>query len=482
MKIISLRACAIATFLAMGTVSAQTWFDLDASRSRDSLVLAPSPLEVTQVGTVQDSSSHLVFGKGYYEILGFPMPTSGPWYVQTRLRLDSFGDSESWHIASIAGTATWPNMDEDDLPIQGFELRVGGGRFYPQIANRGIVSQESQLGARDYFTDMRNALYSTCLLELVAGTGDPSTAWSEAYSSRCIEQGVWHHVAAGWDGKRMVLFLDGRNVLDTNRMIGKGLAPRLDSPAQLYVGHRRRADYDHRYFHGAVQSLRMVSGVLDSALADRLHRQAMPVVKGTCAAVPVVDYPLTFQFAFANEIARMSLTRSPKCSDGEQADLQLHPGDSIEVMAVVADGSGLQLGVTTVGSLEFPLGRFAPGSSDTIAVRLKARLRRNTATVAGRRSAVAADSVEWNDNRPMVITGKALGVRQMAIRGTSARLLPGHRADFPGATRLRAHDVEGRTFELGEDARSGAVWDLSSLPKGMWILSGADAQLRYIRM
>lgn len=478
MMILRLRTLTLLPVVAMGVASAQTWLDLDASRSRDSLVLASSPLKVTQVGSVQDSTSHLVFGKGYYELLGFPVPTSGPWYVQTRFRLDDYGDSESWHIASIAGTATWPYMDEGDLPIQGFELRVGGGRFYPQIANNDLVSRESQLGARDYFTDTRNALYSTCLLELVTGTRDASVTWSEAYSSRCVDKGVWHHVAAGWDGKRMVLFLDGRNVLDTNRMIGKGLAPRLDSPAQLYVGHRRRAQYDHRYFHGAVQSLRMVSGVLDSSLADRLHRQTMPAVKGTCAAVPVVDYPLTFQFAFANEIARMSLARSPRCSEGEQADLRLHPGDSIDVMAVAADGSGRQLGVTTVGSLEFPLERFASGSSDTIAVRLKVRLRR--AAVAGR--AATATVPEWNDNRPMVITGKALGVRQHMIRGTPARLLPGHRADFPGVARLRARDVDGRRIELGVDAKSGTVWDLSSLPRGVWILSGGGAQLRYVRL
>lgn len=479
MMIPRLRTLTLLPVVAMGVASAQTWLDFDASRSRDSLVLAPSPLEVTQVGDVQDSTSHLVFGEGYYEVLGLPVPTNGPWYVQTRFRLDDYGDSESWHIASIAGTATWPYMDEGDLPTQGFELRVGGGRFYPQIADNDLVSRESQLGARDYFTDMRNALYSTCLLELVTGTRDASITWSEAYSSRCVDKGVWHHVAAGWDGKRMVLFLDGRNVLDTNRMIGKGLAPRLDSPAQLYMGHRRRAQYDHRYFHGAVQSLRMVSGVLDSSLADRLHRQMFPAVQGTCAAVPVVDYPLTFQFAFANEIARMSLARSPKCAEGEDADLRLHPGDSIDVMAVAADGSGQQLGLATVGSLEFPLSKLRIEVGDSsLALRLKVRLRRSP--VAGR--AAAATVPEWNDNRPMVITGKALGARQAMIRGTSARLLPGHRADFPGVARLRARDVEGRRIELGLDAKSGTVWDLSSLPRGVWILSGGDAQLRYVRL
>lgn len=470
----------LAVLVATAPLSAQTWFDLDATRPREELVQGTKALTLTKVGTIVDSTTHLVLGKGYYEILNFPQPSAEPWYISTRFRLDEYGDAESWYISSLAGTVTWPNSEDMTLPSQGFELRIGGGRFYPQIANNSLVSQASRNGADDYFTAERNALYSTCLLEIVTGTNESAVEWAESFSSRCVERGVWHHVAAGWDGKRRVLFLDGQDVLDTNRIIGKNAAPKMDSPAQLYVGHRRRSSYDHRYFHGAVQSLKMVSGVLDSDLASRLYRQAFPAVQGTCDAVPAIDYPLTFQFAFSDETARMSLVPSPKCAEGQAADLQLHPGDSIEVMAVSADGSGGLLGLLTVSTLQFPLASFVRTTSDPQTVRLKARLRRKATAVAGR--AMVVDSLPWNDDRPIVITGKALGVRERASRSAPARLIGATSAIFPVTSGLVARNPAGREIALGSASRrADGAWDLSALPRGFWVVSGGGATLRFVR-
>lgn len=470
----------LAVLAATAPLLAQTWFDLDASRPREQLLQSSKSLTLTEVGTVVDSTTHLVLGKGYYEVLDFTQPSAEPWYISARFRLDQYGDAESWYISSMASTATWPNSDDMTLETQGFELRIGGGRFYPQMDVNSLVSEDSRNGAYDYFTADRNALYSTCLLEIVTGTNDPVVEWAESYSSRCVERGVWHHVAAGWDGKRHVLFMDGQDVLDTNRVIGKGYAPKLESLAQLYFGHRRRSYRDNRYFHGAVQSIRMVSGVLDSDLAAKLYRQAFPAVQGTCDAVPVVDYPLTFQFAFADEMARMSLVPSPKCAEGETADLQLHPGDSIDVMAVSADGSGGVLGILTVPKLEFPLASFVRTTTDTQTVRLKARLRRNATAVAGR--AMVVESVPWNDDRPIVITGKALGVRERASRSVPARLLGATSAVFPVASGLVARNPAGREIALGTSSRrADGAWDLSVLPRGFWVVSGGGASLRFVR-
>lgn len=475
MKTSRIPGLAAIVAVASTFASAQSWFDLDVTRGRDSLLRGAKP---SFTRGVVDSGTHLVFrsvDSSYYEFAGFRQPRTEPWYVVARVRLDAFGAQESWYISSFLNTTTWSSTGQD---AQGFELRVGGGRFYPQIAS-GSVAERNALAARDYFTSDRNAAYSTCLLELVQATNNPQI-WKETFSTRCLEKGVWHQIAAGWDGRRQTLFIDGSDVLDTNRLIGDSLAPVLDSAANLYVGRRRPDSHDFRLLNGAVQSIRMVSGVLDSATAASLYRSGQPAVQGSCDAVPVVEYPLTFQYAFTDESARLSLARSPRCAEGEIADATLHPGDSIDVMAVSADSKGQFLAQTTVGSLEFPLSQLGVAVTDSSkTIRLKVRLRR--APAAGR-SASVATTPEWNDDRPLVLGAAPVSVGRDRRRLGAPRQIDGHWASVPGAESLTALDPDGRRVVLDASRRrADGAWDLSILPRGLWIVTGGVAPLRFAR-
>jgi hypothetical protein len=254
----------------------------------------------------------------------------------------------------------------------------------------------------------------------------------------------------------------------------------LDSTADLYVGHRRRASYDMRNFHGAVQSIRMVSGVLDSAVAASLYRSSQPLVQGTCDAIPVVESPLTFQYAFNNETARLSLVRSPRCAPGEIADAALHAGDSIDVMAVSADSKGQFLAQITVGSLEFPLSRLAISVEDSSrSIRLKVRLRRAPKAA---RAASSTSGPEWSDDRPVVLGAAPVSTRRNRSRGPAPRQIDGHSAYVPGARVLTALDTEGRRVTLDAARhRADGAWDLSPLHRGLWIVTGGAVPLRFAR-
>jgi len=457
-----------------------TWLDLGLGRSRDSLALATGVLKVIPLDVVTDSVDHLVLGKGALQIPSFRQPT-GPWYAVVRFRVDSYGDLESWNISSLLNTTSWPYSEDETLPLQGFELRLGGGRFYPQMQRNAKVSDAEYVAGLTYFTQDRNASLSSCLLSLVQATRDPVVNWKESFSDRCVEPGVWHQVAAGWDGRTQLLFLDGVQILDRDRVLGEGLAPRLDSTADLFIGLRRVTTYDLRHFHGAIQSAIIRSGILDSALAATLYRTTQPAVSGSCAAIPVIDYPLTLQLVLPTDSVQISLAPSPKCAPGEVADLSFHPGDALDVLALTPDEQGKVLGSARVGSLRFPISALGIQMDSSQGFRLKARISRKTNSVAGRIMA-SSDSAAWGGDRPMVVVSGVLAVGERARRDGRAILLGDDRARFPGAHELVARSADGRQFHLATPARiQDDTWDLSRLPRGFWILSGAGQSLPFAR-
>lgn len=448
-----------------------TWIDLEAGRSRESLATTSVPGWIPKVvGSLTDSGTHLLLGAEGIRIDGFRQP-QGPWHLFARIRPDAYGTQASWYLENLASTSTWPNMDNNyQGQIQGLDVRLGGGRFYPQARRDPRVSDAEWQATLDYFDHNRNASLSRCLLGFAIATTDPVVNWKEVYSNRCLQAGVWQDLAIGWDGKRISMYLDGVEVSDTNRLIGTGLVPRLDPTTNLFLGIRGNATYDLRRFTGAMQNLRIRSGVLDSALAVRLHLEASKIVTGTCRAVPEIVEPKTLHLVAATANIVLRLQPAPDCQPGLVPDLVLRPGDSLDLMAISLDQSQRRLGGVRIGSLSTSVASLGMRSDSATPFRLKARLVRAIPSgIVAARTSVLEES-PWNDDRPMVLVAGSSKATPRRADGTGIRMVHPDQVLFPGASSLRAVSLDGAVVPLPALDRANGLFDVSRLPRGLWIL------------
>lgn len=459
--------------LAMGAFAETTpdkiLLDLDATRSRDSLLLVGgAKTEVSLGTTVSDSSTHLKFaGKGGFQLPAWTTPT-GAWYVVARVRMDVYGDQDSWFISDILNSSTWPDGNSDPT-IQGFQFRTGGSGLYPVAGRNPAISDQVWQTTLDAFDHAYQAKMSQCLAGFSIASTDSKVNWIMSNSDRCLPLGRWVHFAASWDGSRQHLFLDGVEATDTLRQLGQGLQPRLDGKMPLAFGMRGAKVVDQfQFFQGGLQSVRIVEGLLDSAKALALYQADMKPVLGTCQPIPAIVSPEVSQAAVAADRVVIRLAPAPSCLPGLVPDLVLHPGDSLDVLAVSVDGKGTRLASVRTGSLEFPLEKLGLETKTVVPFLLKARLVR--APVAARSAAVEP---VWGMERPMSL---AAGGSTRAVRKPSAsdlRFLSGSRLQAPGVSRLVARRADGRRIVLSRAPADG-IWDLSILPSGVWWISAGD--------
>lgn len=440
------------------------WFDLDATRPCDSLLTIQGAAASAVLGDfVTDSVTHLKFaGRGGFQIPSWT-PPSGAWYVVARLRMDAYGDKDSWFISDILNSATWPDSYTNPM-IQGFQFRTGGSGLFPVSPRNPALSDEEWQSTLDAFDHAYQAQMSQCLAGFSMASTDSVVNWIQSNSDRCLPLGRWVHLVASWDGKRQHLYLDGVEVTDTLRQLGQGLAPRMDKGMPLAIGMRGAAASGQlQLFQGGMQSVRILKGSLDSAKALALYQADMKPVVGSCQAVPVIVRPEVAQIVVAKDVVTIRLVASSSCKPGLLPDLVLHPGDSLDVLAVSVDGKRTRIASARVGSLSFPIEALGMESRDVVPFVLKVRIVR--APVAGRVG--AATETAWEMERPMTY---AAGGLTRAARGASVeavRLLPGARLQAPGVRQLVARNADGRRIVLSR-APSDGIWDLSILPRGMW--------------
>ena len=449
-----------------------TWVDLDAARSTDSLATTSVSGWIPKVvGSLTDSGTHLLLGAEGARLDGFRQPR-GAWHLFARIRPDAYGTRDSWYLGNLASTSTWPNMGNGyQGQIQGFDVRLGGGRFYPQARRDPLVSDADWQASLEYFDHDRNAALSRCILGFAIATTDPSVNWKEVYSNRCVQTGVWQDLAIGWNGKTLSMYLDGVSVTDTNRVIGTGLSPRLDSITTLFLGIRGNASYDKRPFFGAVQSIQIRSGALDSALASRLHLAATGSVSGACRAVPEIVEPKTLHLVAPSERIVLRLQPASDCQPGLVPDLALRPGDSLDILAISLDESQRRLGGVRIGALSTTVASLGMRSDSATPFRLKARLvRAQLPTPAAARSASTDLEGAWNDDRPMVLVANSSGITRTVSDGSAIRAVHPDRILFPGATSLVAVRPDGTMVPVPVLDPAKGLFDVSPLSKGVWIL------------
>lgn len=449
-----------------------TWVDLDAARSADSLATTSVPgWDPKVVGSVTDSGTHLLLGADGVRLDGFRQPR-GPWHLFARIRPDAYGTQDSWYLGNLASTSTWPNMGNGNQGrIQGFDVRLGGGRFYPQARRDPLVSDADWQASLEYFDHDRNAAVSRCILGFAIASTDPTVNWKEVYSNRCVRTGVWQDLAIGWNGRTLSMYLDGVAVGDTNRMIGTGLVPSLDSVTTLFLGIRGNAPYDKRRFFGAVQSIRIRSGALDSALASRLHLAASGPVSGSCRAVPEIVEPKTLHLVGPSESIVLRLQPASDCQPGLVPDLSLRSGDSLDILAISLDESQRRLGGVRIGALSTTIASLGMKSDSATPFRLKARLvRAPLPRIAAARSVATDPEDSWNDDRPMVLVANSSKVTRTVAERSGIRLVDADRILFPGATSLMAVRPDGTLVPVPVLDPARGLFDLSPLSKGVWIL------------
>lgn len=470
----------LAPLLAAGLLAADPsrWLDFDVSRPRDSLVLLQGKVAAVQpVSTVYDSLSHLGFGQGSLKIKGFVPPT-GSWHVVSVFRLRAYGDTNSWFHSSLINTSTWPiRVLETNDPIQGFQFRTGGGPVYSPYRLGSSQSDSDFTKSLTPDDHLSNSSLSRCLLSWAMATTDPSIYWTQISSDRCVEIGRWHVAVTSWDGSLFSLFLDGKSVLDTLRVIGKGLPIRMDRGFDVYIGSRGDNPYDPQLLFGSMSSLSIRPGALDEAGAVRLYRELLPASEAPCEVLPVIQTPLAMQIVEPGDSVRVRLEPSAGCAAGAGQVLALGPGDSVEVLALTPDDRGRVLGGHRSAQLSFPIENLRLSPLADNGMRLKARLLKAPSPVAAR----ALSSESWGPERPMR--------PQLADRnGVAHRARPSgflwtgrDRLLVPGATSLKALRPDGSSRRVQALPGGRGEFDLASLPKGAWILSAPGATIPFAK-
>lgn len=454
--------------------------DVLASRSRDSLIVHRGKVvgSVYKSGVV-DSNTHFVFQNGGMEIPSYTPPT-GPWYAVATLRMDAYGDQSSWHISNFLATATWPDGFSNP-PIQGFQFRTGGSGLYPAMPRDPKVSDLDYKNSLDVLDREMQAQVSRCLLGFSQASTDPNSNWIQSNSDRCLPLGEWVHFAAGWDGTRQRLFLNGLEVTDTLRQLGKGLQPRANPGVPLTVGMRGSSVMDQfQFFHGALQSARIHAGILDSAKAVDIYHADNPVLSGTCKASVSIVLPCVAAAVFKTDSVTLKLKPSASCRKGMVADLVFRDGDSIDVVAISLDESRRTVGSARVGSLSFPLSVLGIPDAKATPFVLKSRLVRAPLVAVPYAARSMAEADPSSDmERPMVLIARSSATQPRAPSGSavwvSSRVLR-----LPEGARPVAVRADGTTLELADQLEPG-VWDLSALPRGIWWIKAGSSTVVFSR-
>jgi hypothetical protein len=90
--------------------------------------------------------------------------------------------------------------------------------------------------------------------------------WGGLYGTRSIDDGKWHHIAGVYDGRKMVLYVDGS--VDTSQP-ASGPIGTNDQP--VYIGEN--AEMTGRFWNGWIDDVRVYNCALDQAGIEALYNE-----------------------------------------------------------------------------------------------------------------------------------------------------------------------------------------------------------------
>jgi hypothetical protein len=391
-------------------------FDDPAHLSRQ-----PVPLpEGTLVGEVAPSDTFpgsAEFGpqRGLVRIQNFRSP-QGPFSVEARFRIRSYGPESSRFVADILNTATW-----DNGPSQGFAFRIGGGYLYPPLPRSAYESEEEWLAASAEYSNIDRGRLSVCFAEFAMARQDDWRAWKEVVTDRCVERNAWTHMVAVWDGEDMRIYLNGNHASDQWRIQGKGHVPLLDSVADAFVGARTLGDWDPHHLDGQIDYVRVVDSVMsENEIHRRYNETFVPDARDSlCKGVLIPHSPAAGQVGKENATFEFKLIRHGACTDSDFV-AAFAAGDSLEV-EFAKDASFEDISISlVVGTIAFQLDpvNLARLSGYKGEIYWRARLIHHAP--AGLAKVSAAPEEEWSPSRPMLLDLSAVS----ALHPGAAKLKP----------------------------------------------------------
>jgi len=390
---------------------------------------------------------------------GYRQP-QGAFSIEARVRLSQYGpQSERW-ISDLFNTATWNHVYGDSS--QGITFRIGGGELYPPLA------QDTDQASLTWLDHNRRALLSNCLGDFVIGTGDAS--WKEVYTNRCVELGRWIHFVAVYDGQSMSVWLDGKNVTDTSRIVHAASVPVRDTFVVLNVGGRSASLYDDpRHFFGDVDFLRVVDSAFSPSEIRERYR-ALPAVDTTsCVPVLRVVSPRPGEVVTSQTRLKLRLDVPVSCRDTALSDTIFGAGDSVEI-DIATSPSFDTLRERSLAVLDTPIVSLL--DSQGLDAYLRARLvRHGAAPHVAARAAATSVAGEWSGVTPITsLVARSAGVAARSLNGASAVRWSSRGGFVLGASQpISLQDVQGHAVSF--HVEGNLLVPDHSLAAGVYVLS-----------
>ena len=348
---------------------------------------------------------------GVIRVPGFRHP-KGPFSIEARFRLRSFGPENSRFIADILNTATW-----DNGPSQGLTLRVGAGYLYPPLPRNAYRTEAEWLADQNTWSHIDRGRMSDCFAEFAMAQADDARAWKQVITDRCIELNAWTHLVATWDGEDMRIFLNGTDATDPWRIQGKGHAPLLGSVVDAFVGARTTGSYDPRHLNGALDFVRVEDGVLSDAEIHKRYKETFkPEVRDSlCLGVIIPQFPVAGQVCDGKVDFEIKVINHGACTDpaflasflaGDSVEVEFAKNSSFTdvVLRVVVSTTAFRLEPEDLAKIGTYKGQIY---WRVRLVHRKAAALAKSSAVATTASAATTASVavtgEWSPSRPMIL-------------------------------------------------------------------------------
>jgi hypothetical protein len=385
---------------------------------------------------------------GVIRVPGYRQP-KGPFSIEGRFRLRSYGPEDSRFVADILNTATW-----DEVVSQGFAFRVGGSYLYPPLPRNAYKTEAEWTAAQNAWSHIDRGRMSDCFAVFAIAQADDPRAWKQVITDRCIELNAWTHLVATWDGEDMRIFLNGTDATDPWRIQGKGHAPLMDSVVDAFVGARNTGTWDPRHVNGAIDFVRVEEGVLSDAEIHKRYKETFKpeVHDSLCLGVIIPHYPVAGQVCDGKVDFEIKVINHGACTDpaflasflaGDSVEVEFAKNSSFTdvVLRVVVSTTAFRLQPSDLAKIGTYKGQ----------IFWRVRLVRSKA-VALAKSSVAptaslAETGEWSPSRPMILdltaptslAGRASGSRPILVQSGSGLFV----ADDGSGSRPFLYDLAG---------------------------------------
>jgi hypothetical protein len=173
-------------------------------------VKTPIPIECFEMGTI-----------GNIEIPNVALP-QGPFSVEGKFLLRSYKETDP-NISGILEGFSCDYGNTGAGNTEGVDFRVGGGYQYPLLNDLGIS-----------YSIQSSAAISKAIGEFGLGVGQH--IWKEVYTNCSIVTNEWIHMAATWDGTKMLVYLNGHEATDSWRTVGAQLPVLIATSRTVFIG------------------------------------------------------------------------------------------------------------------------------------------------------------------------------------------------------------------------------------------------------